>query len=110
MKFARRQPGKMNRYEEMYLEQILHPLLSSGEVSKILYEGITLKLADRLRYTPDFTVILSNGTVEFHEVKGFWKDDAKAKIKMAAAIFPARFVAAVPKIRKAGTTWTYTEF
>ena len=55
-------------------------------------------------------MILSDGTVEFHEVKGFWKDDAKAKIKMAAAIFPARFVAAVPKIRKAGTTWTYTEF
>jgi hypothetical protein len=38
-------------------------------------------------------VILANGEVEMHEVKGFWRDDALVKIKVAAAMHPYRFIA-----------------
>lgn len=70
-------------------------LLANGSLNKN-YKKIYDKMS-----SDDKLVIDSS----FHEY-----DDISYKIKMAAAIFPARFVAAVPKIRKAGTTWTYTEF
>lgn len=31
--------------------------------------------------------------MECHEVKGFWTDDAKVKIKVAAEQYPFRFIA-----------------
>ena len=51
-----------------------------------VYEGVTFKLADGLRYTPDF-VVLADERPEFHEVKGFWRDDAKAKFKVARTLY-----------------------
>ena len=57
------------------------------------YEGITLKLADDTRYTADFVVQTISGQIELHEVKGFWRDDARVKIKVAAKLFPFRFIA-----------------
>jgi len=38
-------------------------------------------------------VVNKDQEIEFHEVKGYWMDDAKVKIKVAAAKFPFRFVA-----------------
>lgn len=49
---------------------------------------ITLKLGDDCRYTPDFFAINHGGEMLAFEVKGFWRDDAKVKIKVAARIFP----------------------
>ena len=39
-------------------------------------------------------VVRPDGTLEFHEVKGFWRDDARVKIKTAADKFPFVFIAA----------------
>lgn len=33
-------------------------------------------------------MILADGLVEFHEVKGFMRDDARVKFKVAAALYP----------------------
>jgi hypothetical protein len=56
-------------------------------------QNITLKLADDTRYTPDFWTINANGQLEFWETKGFMRDDAHVKIKVAARMFPwARFI------------------
>lgn len=52
------------------------------------YEAITLKLADDCRYTPDFWSLDEDDVLAFDEVKGFWRDDAKVKIRMAANKFP----------------------
>jgi hypothetical protein len=73
------------------------------------FEAITLKLAPDTRYTPDFVVMTSQGFIECHEVKGFFRDDAKVKIKVAAAMFPFRFllVRAIPK--KEGGGWRVEE-
>jgi hypothetical protein len=53
------------------------------------FEGMKFRLADKTWYTPDFTVMLASGVIELHEVKGFWRDDARVKIKVAASPTPA---------------------
>lgn len=50
------------------------------------YEPITLKLADGVRYTPDFVVFV-NGETWIVEVKGFWRDDARVKFRVAREQF-----------------------
>ena len=74
------------------------------------FEGVKLRLADNIFYTPDFAVMLADGVLEMHEVKGFWQDDARAKIKIAADLYPIRFVAVRIKAKKAGGGWTVEEF
>lgn len=76
---------------------------------------MTLKLAKDLRYTPDFMVHEIDGYITFYEVKGFWRDDALAKIKMASEKFPMfRFVSvkkhSIKEIRETGLYWTTREF
>ena len=71
------------------------------------FEGITFKLADDTRYTPDFVVQTTSGAIELHECKGHWRDDAKVKIKVAAKLFPFRFIAVTKE--KAGG-WKVEEF
>ena len=50
-------------------------------------QNVTLKLADDTRYTPDFMGIRPNGITAW-EVKGFMRDDALVKLKVAARQFP----------------------
>jgi hypothetical protein len=53
------------------------------------YEEITLRLGDDCRYTPDFWVLGDDDVIEFHEVKGgFIRDDARAKLRIAAERYP----------------------
>ena len=74
------------------------------------FEGIKLRLADNTFYTPDFAVMSADGVMECHEVKGFWQDDARAKIKVAADLYPFRFVAIKAKAKKDGGGWALEEF
>jgi hypothetical protein len=80
-----------------YLEALKH----AGAVLWYEFEGIKLRLADNTYYTPDYAVIAADGVMEMHEVKGFWRDDARVKIKVAADIYPFRFMA----IKKAKDGW-----
>lgn len=59
-----------------------------GEVVTWRYEALTLRLASGIRYTPDFVVELPDGGIELHEVKGWWREDAKIKFREAAAQWP----------------------
>lgn len=53
---------------------------------------MTFLLANGCRYTPDFIVYIDGAQIAY-EVKGFMRDDAAVKIKVAAAKFPfVRFV------------------
>lgn len=84
---------KGNKTEAAYMA-LLEARKRAGEILWYQFEGITLKLADDTRYTPDFFVLMADGSLECHETKGFWRDDARVKIKVAASMFPFRFVAA----------------
>lgn len=106
---GRLKAGTMNKTEAMYAQR-LELLRQSGDILWYKFEGITLKLADNTRYTPDFIVMARDNTLEVHEVKGFWQGDARVKIKVAAALFPFRFIAIKAKSKKNGGGWEVEEF
>ena len=106
---GRMKVGERNKTEAAY-EELLKMLCASGEVLWYRFEGVKLRLADNTFYTPDFAVMRDNGQMEMHEVKGFWQDDARVKIKVAADAYPFRFVAVKPKAKKDGGGWQVEEF
>ena len=106
---GRLKTGTLNKTEQAY-EALLKDWQQSGIVAWYKFEGVKLRLADNTFYTPDFAVMLANGQMEMHEVKGFWQDDARAKIKIAADMYPFRFVAVRPKPKKDGGGWATEDF
>ncbi|QJE03072.1 DUF1064 domain-containing protein [Massilia forsythiae] len=101
--------GAMNKTEVAYAAT-LAARQHAGEVAWFKFEGMKFRLADNTFYTPDFAVMLVDGALEMHEVKGFWQDDARAKIKIAADLYPVRFVAVRVKPKKEGGGWGVEEF
>lgn len=100
-----RQRGSMNKTETAYGAH-LELLKRAGEIIWYVFEGIKLRLADKTFYTPDFFVMRQDGTLEVHEVKGFWEDDARVKIKVAAEHFPFQFIA----VTKNKSSWDFESF
>ena len=86
---AKRLPPRagMNKTEARYAQH-LDLLVAAGKVRGWGYQRIKLRLADDTQYIPDFDVQVEDGTLEFHEVKGHWEDDARVKIKVAANSYP----------------------
>ena len=118
---GRLKPGVMNKTEAKYAEQLWSEKVG-GMILWYEFEGITLKLADGLRYTPDFAVLRSDGLIELVDVKGrttratpsgerkavaYSMDDSRQKVKMAASKFPFIFSVVFPL--KAGG-WEREEF
>jgi len=106
---GRLKPGDMNKTEAAY-DITLQGLQSTGEIVWRKFEGIKLRLADNTFYSPDFLVLRADGLLEVHEVKGYWEDDARVKIKVAAAQFPFRFIAVTAIAKKHGGGWKVEEF
>lgn len=101
--------GQMNKTEAAYGET-LEKRRIAGEVAWYKFEGLKLRLADNTFYTPDFAVMLAGGEMECHEVKGHWQDDARAKIKIAADLYPFRFLAVKAQAKKNGGGWEVEDF
>lgn len=106
---GRLKKGKKNKTEDAY-GQHLELRKRAGEIAWYSFEGIKFRLADNTSYTPDYAVMLSDGTMEIHEVKGFWTDDARVKIKVAADLYPFQFIAVKAKPKKEGGGWSIEEF
>jgi len=98
----------MNKTEAEY-ERMLRQRQQLGAVLWYDFEAITLKLADDTRYTPDFAVLVADGIMEMHETKGFMRDDAFVKLKLAARLFPFRFYLIRKRPKKSGGGWDSTE-
>ena len=96
---------QMNRTERKYADE-LYRLQLAGEIVAYQFEPVKLRLARRTFYTPDFLVVFPDH-FEFHEVKGFARDDAMVKLKVAARLYPwFKFVL----VRPNGTQgWVKTE-
>lgn len=99
----------MNKTERAY-DAHLATLLAAGEVLWYKFQPLKLRLADNTFYTPDFAVLAKDLTFELHEVKGHWMDDARVKIKVAAAQFPFRFKAIKAEAKKRGGGWAIEDF
>lgn len=107
---GRLKTGEMNKTELAYARH-LEMRKRAGEVLWYKFECLKLRLGDNLFYSPDFLVMLADQTLEVHEVKGYWQEDAKVKIKAAAHLYPIlRFVAVFKQTKKAGGGWDVVEF
>lgn len=106
---GRMKVGAMNKTEAAYAAD-LELRRIAGEIAWYKFEGLKFRLADNTFYTPDFAVMLANGALEAHEVKGHWEDDARAKIKIAADMYPLRFIAIQSLPKKLGGGWKVEEF
>jgi len=96
--------GERNKTEQAY-ENFLQQQLTLGMVVWFKFEGVKLRLADNTFYTPDFAVMRANGQMELHEVKGYMQEDANVKIKVAAEMYPFRFVIVRSRPKKDGGGW-----
>lgn len=105
---GRLKAGQMNKTETAYAQE-LELRRRYGKSLWYRFEGIKLRLADNTFYTPDFAVMLANGQMELHEVKGFWTDDA-VKTKVAADQYPFRIIGVTKLPAKAGGGWKVEEF
>ena len=81
--------SKMNRWEQEYALE-LEARRQAREILWWGFEAIKLKLTGRTFYTPDFVVVhmFNCGVPSFVEIKGFLRDDANVKFKVAAELFP----------------------
>jgi hypothetical protein len=93
---------RLNKTERLFLAY-LRALNAGGWVG---VQCLTLKLGHDTRYTPDFWSWSEAGELCAWEVKGFFRDDAKVKIKVAARMFP-RFVFTLAFKSKEG--WEFQE-
>lgn len=90
-------PGEMNKTEKAYAER-LDLLQRAGEIASFRFGSVKLKLADKTWYTPDFYVVYPDH-IEFHEVKGFWEDHARVKIKVVAEMYPEYLFVAMRRVK-----------
>lgn len=104
---ATRAPGAvsgMNKLEASYAQH-LEARRARGEIAEWRYESTKLRLADGAWYTPDFRVVLPGGEVEFHETKGFMREAARVRLRVAAELHPFRFLL----VKRAGGEWSVVE-
>ena len=81
----------MNKTEAAYAKY-LETQKQFGDVEWYEFEPMNLRLADKCFYAIDFLVMLKNGQLECHEVKGgYMTDDSLVKFKVAACKFPFTF-------------------
>lgn len=107
---GRLKTGTQNKTEAAYEATILRPQMIAGEVAWYRFEGFKLRLADNTFYTPDYAVMLGDGQIECHEVKGLWTDDARVKIKVAADQYPFVFRAVRAIAKSKGGGWDVETF
>jgi hypothetical protein len=100
--------GERNKTEAEY-ERALIDRQQAGTVLWHQFQSMTLVLAKDTRYTPDFNVMAADGVLEMHEVKGFMRDDANVKIKVAAELFPFRFFLVRKRAKKDGGGFSVEE-
>lgn len=103
--------GHMNKTEGSFAQHLDMEKLAN----KILwykFEGIKLMLAANTSITVDFAVLPATGVLEMIDVKGskhIFTDDARAKMKVAAAMYPFVFKVAYPIPQKEGGGWHIEE-
>jgi hypothetical protein len=106
---GRLKTGEMNKTEAAY-DQHLWQRFFAKEILWHKFEAVKLRLADNTFYTCDFAVLTADLALEMHEVKGYWQDDARVKIKVAASLYPFRFIAVTPRAKKNGGGYDVEQF
>lgn len=99
-------PAEGNKTEQAFGLR-LFSAKQRGEIFDYAFEPVKLRLGRGAWYTPDFMVYEKDRTVTVYEVKGFWREAARVRIKVAARLYPMlRFVAVV---KDKGVGWKFEE-
>ena len=101
--------GTMNRLEKRYSVHLEYRRLQ-GEIAWWKFDSLKLRLARDTFYETDFIVMLVDGSLEVHEVKGHWEDDARVKVKVAASLFPFNFIGVQERSKGEGGGWKFEQF
>lgn len=97
---------RMNRLESAYAKRLELERLA-GLWQWWAFEPMTFALGHGARYTPDFGLIDPGGHLVLHETKGHWREAALVRIKVAASLYPFRFVGVT---RPKGGDWTFKQY
>lgn len=106
---GRMKTGQMNKTEARFA-QLLELERHAGRVQWWKFEAIKLMLAKNTSITVDFAVLPDTGILTMIDVKGskaMVTDDARAKMKIAAELYPFVFKLAYP--RPKGEGWEIEE-
>ena len=125
----RKKPGERNQWEADYEAQVLEPGKRDGTIIEYWFQSVTFKLADDCRFVPDYLLLMADGFVEIHDVKGsqkikkaghdpkerlgskaFVEDDAKVKLRVFADKFPFRCFAVFKRRNYEGGGWGREEY
>lgn len=107
--------GEKNGLEAKYEAEVLIPQRDRGEVVAWHFEAVTLDVivpneAKPARLTPDYLVLMADGTIEMRDVKGFCEEDAKLKVKAASERYPwMRWYLVTKVAKKNGGGWKTEE-
>lgn len=107
---GRTERGVMNKTEARYASEVLDVGKALGKYARYWYESIKLRLADGSWFTVDFFVMLPDGRLEAHEVKGYWRKAERVRIKVAAELYPFKFISASRLKKAQGGGWKFEEF
>ena len=77
---ARRRRREPNKTETAYRAEVLE---RRGDVTEIRYEGLTFRMQNGHRYTPDWLVVGDTGQIECHEVKGRYALQSQQRARLA---------------------------
>lgn len=105
--------SRMNRLESQYADH-LELRKKAGEILEYRFEPMRLVLrhavpgrAKGMTYTPDFLVVFPD-RMELHEIKGYWREDSRVKIKASAEMFEWFKFVGVTMDKTSG--WKYEDF
>jgi hypothetical protein len=103
-KRIRQNGAGLNKTEQAFFDWLR---VNIGYSATIYPQAVTLKLGNGVRYTPDFFVRFPAGTLSAYEVKGFMRDDAIVKLKVAASTY--KFIQFYLVTRRKGGGWDILE-
>lgn len=95
----------LNKTERAFKEWL--EISGFAYLEKIHVQAITLRIANGCRYTPDFIVQSVRAGLVAYEVKGFMRDDAAVKLKVAATAY--QWIKFNLVTRGKGGTWNVQE-
>ncbi len=76
-----------SKLERDFADHLNH-LFMVGEIVRWTYEDTKLRLGTGSWYTPDFRLIMRDGSIVFYEVKGHQREAALVRIKVASDLYP----------------------
>jgi hypothetical protein len=83
--------NRMNGTERIFAD-LLEKERLAGAILRWDFQPEKLRLADKTWYTPDFRVVDNQHRIVWYEVKGFVRDDAIVKLKVANECHPYVFI------------------